>query len=86
MPITFEQINIFLEAEMEQAHEIAKTFIPEINLPIGTESSLGRTPLVELCSKKEITYREEKLKLLLGLGFDVNFVEKYYGSPLMQAR
>ena len=85
MPISFEQFDTFLAAEMELACEIAKTFIPEINLPIGIESSSRRTPLVELCSKKEIVYREEKLKLLLDLGADINVVEKYYGSPLMQA-
>jgi len=85
MPITFEQINIFLEAEMEQAHEIAKTFIPEINLPISIGSYSERAPLMWLCSNKKATHKEEKLKLLLGLGADTNVVEKYYGSPLMQA-
>ena len=84
MPITHEKFYTFLAAEMEQAREIANTFIPEINLPIAIGIYFGKTPLMELCSNKEFTDKEEKLKLLLNLGADANVIEKYYGSPLMQ--
>lgn len=85
MPIDSELFRAFEAAEIEQAREIATTFIADINLPIGIVSSFGRTPLIELCLNKEITCKEEKLKLLLDLGADANVVVKYYGSPLMQA-
>jgi ankyrin repeat protein len=85
MPITFEQFNIFLAAEMDHAREIAKTFTTEINLPIPIGRYFGRTPLIELCIVKETTHKAEKLKLLLEHGADANIVEKYHGSPLMQA-
>ncbi|PUE48954.1 hypothetical protein B9Z47_05415 [Limnohabitans sp. 2KL-1] len=85
MPITYEQFNTFLVAEMDQAREIAKAFTIDINLPIENEGYLQKTPLIKLCSNKELNQKEEKLKLLLDLGADANIVEKYYGSPLMQA-
>lgn len=85
MPINYELFNTFLAAQMDQASEIATAFLPEINLPIQVGSFSGRTPLMELCGDKASICKEEKLKLLLDLGADPNVVEKYYGSPLMQA-
>ena len=85
MPITLEQFNNFRTAEMEQAHEIAKSFSPEINLRIAKGSYFGWSPLMELCGEKKTTHQEGKLKILIELGANPNVVEKYYGSPLMQA-
>ena len=85
MPISLEQFNSFQEAEIEEAAEIAKTFISEINSPMELAGPFGIRPLVKLCCDKDVAYKKEKLKLLLDLGADPNAVANYYGSALMQS-
>jgi len=85
MSIDYESFRNFETAEMEQAREIAKAFIHEINIPI---SILEIAPILKFCDglyDKNIAYKDEKIKLLLDLGADPNVVEKYGGSPLMKA-
>ena len=85
MPITFEQFDIFLAAGMDQARDIAKAFVLEINLPITIGSTSSSPPLIGLCCQKEIPHQLEKLKLLLDIGAYPNIFEKYIGSPLTLA-
>lgn len=87
MPIASESFKNFLTVEMEQARDMAKSFVSEINLPI---SDGGDAPLLEYISRlndkyTKTTCKEEKLRLLLDLGADPNVVVKYFGSPLMRA-
>ena len=84
MPIESSVFEEFLTAEIVDALKMAEIFRPDINLPlVGSDFP----PIIDFCTElkyraEKIIEKNEKLKILLGLGANPNVCDKYFGTPL----
>jgi ankyrin repeat protein len=81
MPIDFEFAHTFEAAELEQAREMIRSAVPEINLPMDGY----RTILQHFLVRPNSDSITEKIKLLLDAGADPNATGKHSATPLMIA-
>lgn len=84
MPIESAVFQNFLTAEVVDAMKMAEMLKPDINLPlVGSDFP----PILDFCTElkyraEKIIEKNEKLKILLGIGANPNVCDKYFGTPL----